>query len=679
MSNEAIEALLAEASRLYNEGEYRKAIKKWEEVLSLDPENQKAKESINIASLLSDTWSEGGDEPAPEPVAAAPQSPQEMELEEGIARIRSRLEARDFAGAFADCEALAPAAGDNADLKTLTEQARSGLEAEPFIQAALDRALKELRAGNFETVEVLCSKVLSLDSGNRDARNYLVMAQRRTTEVEPESAGEPELAPGDPAAVVTADSAASTAPGPEPVPATAPVAVAPEPAAAEAAAPAPGDVPVGAPAEDIQDPLAALGMDLGADLSPLDLAGPVGEEPVPVPEISGQVADAAGAEAPPVASSPQPGEEIDGGAVESIPLAGAPPAAPVTRQGSDIIQDGSIYSETEGGEAVAGPPAAPGLPPGAPAGPIDPDGMSPDAALDMPAPGADERPVMAPAKSSAKPAPRPAARGGGGFLKSAFLLLLLAGLGVGGWYVYQIYYAPVDPSFSEDLRANVAPASGPATVTQPEKQQDPGSEEAAVEEQPPVPEEPIVMTDEPKLPQDPETRRALAQARYQEGRRFARAGKVRQAMRVLEEALELDPVLFEAKDLHDELAQQIVETARFDEDIATVRRAMEDHDYHSALWKLYRMQEALPSVKGWDYNIACAWYNWGILLLKAGNLQEAIGKFDEVLGIYPDDREASRQRGVAERYHGRDRDVAYHNYVDALDMRRFKLVAPPPR
>ena len=648
MSNEAIEALLAEASRLYNEGEYRKAIKKWEEVLSLDPQNQKAKESINIATLLSDTWSEGGEEPAAEAAAAAPQTAQEIQLEEGLARIRSKLEARDFQGAFADCEALTPAAGENADLKSLTEQARSGLEAEPFIKAALERALKELRAGNFETVEVLCSKILSLDAGNREARNYLVMAQRQTTEVEPEVAA-------------------------------APVAVAPEPPPAEAAAPvepaaepASGNAPAGESAEAAEDPLAALGMDLEADLSPMDLAGPVGEEPVPVPEISGQVADP-GAEVPPPASSPQPGEEIDGGAAESVPLAGAPPDAPVTRQGSDIIQDGSVYAGVEGDEAVLDPPAAPGPPPGAPADAVDPAaGMAPEAAPEMPA--------EVPARRSANPAPRSASRGGGGFLKSVALLLLLAGLGVGGWYLYQIYYTPVNSgSFSEDLRADVAPASGPAAGNQPEEQKNPGPEEAAVEEEPPAPEEPVVVTDEPKMPQDPETRRALAQARYQEGLRLARAGKVRQAMRVLNEALEFDPLLFEAKDLHDELAQQVIEAARFDEDIATVRRAMEDHDYHSALWKLYRMQEAFPSVKGWDYNIASAWYNWGILLLKAGNLQEAIDKFDEVLGIYPDDREAIRQRSIAERYYGRDRDVSYHNYVDALDMRRFKPATPPAR
>ncbi len=664
MSNEAIEALLADASRLYNEGDYLKAIKKWEEVIALDPENQKAKESINIASLLSDTWSEGGDEPAPEAVPAASQTPQEIQLEEGLARIRSKLETRDFQGALADCEALAPAAGENADLKNLTEQVRSSLESEPFIKAALERALKELQAGNFEMVEVLCSKILSLDAGNREARNYLVMAQRRTTEVEPAAAA-------------------------------APVAVAPEPPPAEAAAPVvPAAEPVpAAPSADAlaeaDDPLAALGMDLGADLSPLDLAGPEGEDAVPVPEISAQVADpagasqaeagaavdpaAAGAAALPVAAPPQPGEEIDGGAVESVPIAVTPPTAPVTRQGSEIIQDSSVYAGIEDDETAVHPPAAPGPPPGAPADAVEPAaGMVPDAAPELPAGD--------PAKGSAKSAPRRAPEGGGRFLKIATLLLLLAGLGVGGWYLYQSYYAPVDPgAFSEDLRGDVVPASGPAAGTERQEEEVPEPEEAAIEEQLLAPEEPVVVTDEPALPQDPETRMALAQARYQEGRRRARAGKVRQAMSLLEEALELDPVLFEAKDLHDQLSQQVIEAERFDQDMATVRRAMEDHDYHSALWKLYRMQEAFPSLKGWDDNIASAWYNWGILLLKAGNLREAIGKFDEVLGIYPDDQEATRQRRLAERYFDRERDASYHTYVDALDMRRFVPGTPRAR
>jgi tetratricopeptide (TPR) repeat protein len=694
MSNDAIEQLLAEASRLYNEGDYRRATQKWEEVLSLDPENQKARESIKIASLLSDTWSEGGGEPAPEAAAPGPQSPQEIQLEEGLARIRTKIEARDFQGAFADCEALAPSVGDHDELKSLTDQARSGLEAEPFIKAALERAQKELQASNFEMVQVLCSKILSLDAGNRSARDYLVMAQRRTSGEESQrtAAAAPNEVPQDVA----------------------------KPTAAQEAAPA---TPAATQADATEDPLAALGMELDADLSPMDLAGAVGEEATPVSAVPPPVVDAAAtpaaqdqsggagvgasgsaspeSQALPVKPPPEVEQEIDATDLQSIPIAGAASAQPVTRQGSEIIQDGSVYAGAEAGEEGLGPELTDGsaqdLSPelgdsAGGAGLIAELGVLPPIPqmdADTADPAFSEGPVAARRPRAPRPAAAPAReqKGGGGLLRAVASVLLLGALGAGGWFLYQTYFSPVDPGLAPaDPPTGVAAAAGPSVeggegpVAQDAKAgADLDAAEAAAEDSSPSGEELQVEAAPSSPSEDPAARTAMAQARYQEARRQVRSGNLRQAKVVLEEALVFDPMLFEAKDLYDEISQQLLEAERFEQDIATVRRSMQDHDYHSALWKLYRLQESFPSVAGWDYNIASAWYNWGVLLLKAGNLREAMEKFDEVLGIYPNDHEAIRQRRVGERYIGRARDRAYHSYVDALDMRPFKPIASPSR
>jgi Flp pilus assembly protein TadD len=79
-------------------------------------------------------------------------------------------------------------------------------------------------------------------------------------------------------------------------------------------------------------------------------------------------------------------------------------------------------------------------------------------------------------------------------------------------------------------------------------------------------------------------------------------------------------------------------------------------------------------VPGWDRNIAAAWYNWGVTLLKAANCREAIEKFNEVLAVIPQDREAVRLRAVAERYLQRDKDAAYYSYVDGLNLRPLEPI-----
>lgn len=689
MSSEAIEALLAEASRLYNEGDYRTAIQKWQEVLGLDPNNQKARESIKIASLLSDTWTEAAIDPAsggPAPAAAG--SREHDSLAEGMARIRDKLAARDFRAALQECEALAALSPSSEEIKSLADQARSGIESEPFIRAALERAEKELKSGHFEMVEVLCRKVLSLDAANRQARTYLYMAQRRT-------AGQTDAPPAE-----------------------------------EGAAP---------------DPLAGLVDELGSDLSPLDLAGGEAVSAAAAPDGVAAVEPAA---APAPGSMPisafERGEEIDASQIESIPL-GAPRPTPTTRSAADLIQDGSVYTGPDPdaleGEVVpraqrAATPASPtpppaeesGLPlpdlgsnPGDPAAAAEPGPAAEGPQAGMVAPTAERRPGSRTPPSlagAARPAPGrpakadkattatfparslPAARAGrSSWLKAAAVLLLLVG-GIAGaaiWWLNRSTARATEPSMPplKPMKPAVASVSGPPegspAAAQPQDpvpapsppagSQAPGGETpgprpapaaASTGAQPPGVQ--AAQPAAPAVPSDPAARQAWAQKQYAEARRRFGEGDLREAKTLLAGVLEADPMLFEAKDLMEKVDERLLERRKFEEDVQTVHRSFEASDFHSALWKLYRLQEAYPEVPGWDRNIAAAWYNWGVTLLKAANCREAIEKFNEVLAVIPQDREAVRLRAVAERYLQRDKDAAYYSYVDGLNLRLLEPI-----
>ncbi len=723
MANQEIESLLAEASRLYNEGSYRQAIQKWQEVLGQDPANQKARESIKIASLLSDTWSESEGASSVE-TPAEPPSEEQGRLQEELARIGEKVAARDFQGALADCESLTAVAPDSEEIKKLADQARSGLESEPFIRAALERAARELKAGKFETVEMLCGKVLSLDAGNRQARTLLYMAQRRT-------AGAPETSAqgaeeGDEAGAAVQQGAGDPAPDGD-----APLALPDEPLADMGGDPGVNPAQAQAP-EAAADPLAALGEEMGGDLSPLDIG-----ETFAALEANG--APAAVDYGTPAAAAG--GEEVDASQIEAIPLGAPRPSAAHTHSGAELVQEGSIY---EGPDPDAVDPGAVGVPasaraPGASqvgsdtkptpaAAPLGAGGepeaapararRSPAAPAE-PAEHADSRPGRG---TGAKPRPAPgpraaamagaAARGTGSRLLRGLVMLVVKvavlGAGVGLWIFREEIKERVWPSAPAPLQAPdtdtrrkpaVTPVSAPAepagSAAQGAGVPAPTPDVAAPAPPPvaaggrsappaapggtapvampaaavPVAAAQAAAESGEELPVDPLARQELAQRRLAEAQRRLKAGKPREARVLLTSALELDPVLFQARDMLDKLEQQLQEEQRFEDDVQTVTRSFKDGDYKSALWKLYRMQDAFPTVRTWDRNITSCWYNWGVKMLKAGNCQEAAARFKEVLDIDPADRDAQRQLTVSERYLSRPKDAAYYSYVDALNLR----------
>jgi tetratricopeptide (TPR) repeat protein len=276
--------------------------------------------------------------------------------------------------------------------------------------------------------------------------------------------------------------------------------------------------------------------------------------------------------------------------------------------------------------------------------------------------------------------PQPSAgRAGWGKAAAVLLLLIAATAGAAFWWMRRSA-APQQEIAPNPLRGAqkpaLAPTAGPAAPAtsgdppQAEGAPSPGAAQPAAAAAPATEPEPAVVEPaRPALPVDPVARQNLALKRLAEGKALMRQNELEEARAALSEALEIDPVLFEARDRLDELERKIQEEARFGEDVRTIVSSFEAGDYHSALWKMYRMQEAFPEIRSWDVNMAASWYNWGVKLLKAGNSRDAVEKFDEALKINPHDREAIRQKTVAERYQSRPRDASFNAYVDGLTLR----------
>lgn len=180
IDEELLQELLAKASGLYNNGDYRGAIAAWKEVLAEDPSSQKAREGIQMATLLLGDFDPAspGDDSAVEPVPAAdgapavptglPPAQRVARLDEGIARVRALLTERKFGEAVAGARSLVPIDPESGEVQRLVEEAQQAFEAAPFIEEHLTLA-KELATGErFDEAIAECRKIFTLDPANPD-------------------------------------------------------------------------------------------------------------------------------------------------------------------------------------------------------------------------------------------------------------------------------------------------------------------------------------------------------------------------------------------------------------------------------------------------------------------------------------------------------------------------------
>jgi len=166
----------------------------------------------------------------------------------------------------------------------------------------------------------------------------------------------------------------------------------------------------------------------------------------------------------------------------------------------------------------------------------------------------------------------------------------------------------------------------------------------------------------------PEEARRKITAYTADGRRLMGIGKWREARAKLQAVLALDPANIEVKGLADQAQAKIDEDQKLQDEFDSVKKLYADKDYENALRKLY----SLPRDKGLgdiDLYIRNAWFDWAVVLMKAGNAKDAQQKLSESLTVDPDDASALKLQEVAERYTNRAKDRVYYAFTDSLSLR----------
>ncbi|HKB08635.1 MAG TPA: hypothetical protein VKF61_10180 [Candidatus Polarisedimenticolia bacterium] len=847
IDDETLQELLAKASSLYNNGEYKGAIEAWQEALTVDPGSQKAREGIRMATLLLgdiDSVPQGPAQEAPTPAdgaeatAGLPAEEVEAQVDLGIARVKQLLAERNYSEAIDGAQGLLALAPDSPDIQRLLEEAQHAFESAPFIDEHLALARELLTQERFSEAEAECKKVFTLDATHPGAKNLLkdirdkIQMNLKMAASQLGGMTVKLTMPQAIAAGVKLRSGAAT----EPPAARAPKAEAPQPPEApeqpQEAAEQPPDLDTGEAAAMQEDVAARAALEaafedpsLGAtqpEESPFelsDLGSGGAEAPAPAPAKE-QVVEAKTIRPPSsrvVPKGPTP-EEIPATVVEpaadhgpvmpppvvsahgkktpeapasaaartstrvTTPQAGASktapsqpvaPQAPAAPDGrvpvSDVAEDAKAAWETEltqlnlkdkergllrgtGAKATGTPAQAgdmdlmslldSGMPgfsgpeaeqPASPA-PSVPVAKPQDTAktharhhvpVERPAPR--EAPATAP-RLRPPDRPRPAAVHKSGFplMKLLLYLILLGGLGAGGWYAYQ------QPEVVQELisrgraligaghpsQPDAPPAGAPSgtadaghppiptpiggtsrqqaatgqagdsgTGTAPEPQSSPGAPSPGSNSAPaagggtaqvagavPPPVAKIPPPSGPIKPPTPamskeEMQRKIA-AYTADGRRLLGMGKWREARAQFNAVLALDPVNMEVKEMADKAQAKIDEDQALQNEFDSTKSAFTDKDYENALRLLYR----LPRDKGLgniDLYTRNAWYNWAVVLLKAGNSRDALVKLSEDLAIDPDDAQALKLQDVAERYTNRAKDRTYYAFTDSLTLRNF--------
>ena len=183
IDDEKLQDLLTRASSLYNNGEYQGAIVAWREALSVDPQSQKAKEGIRMATLLIGDFEPtpaGAAEEAPATADGAEVAPEDLPAEEvearldlGTAHVKQLLAERRYAEAIEGAQGLLPLDPNSPELLGLLEQAQHSFEAAPFIEEHLTLARELLAQERFAEAEAECKKVFTLDAAHPGGKELL--------------------------------------------------------------------------------------------------------------------------------------------------------------------------------------------------------------------------------------------------------------------------------------------------------------------------------------------------------------------------------------------------------------------------------------------------------------------------------------------------------------------------
>jgi len=376
IDDELLQELLAKASGLYNNGDYRGAISAWKEALAADPSSQKAREGIQMATLLLGDW-DPQTEPADAADGAHPSHPRltpderAARLDEGVARVRTLLRQRQYSAAIEGARSLVPIDPDSDEVQRLVEEAQQAFESAPFIEEHLVLARELAAQERLSEAEAECRKVFALDPANPDAQ-ALAAALRARMEAPEGAAGAGGVTMRMEIADLMAAQERAAAPGGPP----------------ENEAPAPAEEPAPGMQTD-----AAIAASLPDDLMEVDFETSGGEAPEPeapeamsepiqdlTPEPAPEAAHEAASASDPGALEldlPSTGGPAPGGAAEEILDAETvvPPAVRlVPRTGAESESVEAFLEKTEDVVSVPMAPPAGVAPPSPFAKPAEPIG-----------------------------------------------------------------------------------------------------------------------------------------------------------------------------------------------------------------------------------------------------------------------------------------------------------------
>src|SRR5262245_54725544 len=179
------------ATALYHSGDYRQAIQIWQEALQADPENQRAKEGIRMASLLLEEASsslEAAPEQAPSDVSESPETI--AKVREGIQRVRELLSGGGYLDAMEICQSLLQLAPRSEAVREVLEEAREAYEAQPFIDEHLEIARQLFVQERLDEASAELQKIFFLNAVHGEARKLEAKIAALRQKLSPAPSGE---------------------------------------------------------------------------------------------------------------------------------------------------------------------------------------------------------------------------------------------------------------------------------------------------------------------------------------------------------------------------------------------------------------------------------------------------------------------------------------------------------
>lgn len=175
-----IEDLLRQADDCARAGDQQSARQIWEAVLQIDPQNPRAQEELQLASVLQQDWPWSEDPLAGQPLPAGK-----------LAEIKELLDAGLIEQAHRGISDLTREHPGNLAVLALQEQVGLARERAPMVAQGVEEARAALAGGNRERAIAACRKVLGLEAGNREAEMILEQAELMDPPSSPASAPAP--------------------------------------------------------------------------------------------------------------------------------------------------------------------------------------------------------------------------------------------------------------------------------------------------------------------------------------------------------------------------------------------------------------------------------------------------------------------------------------------------------